>query len=408
VKKFLLVLFLVFALASAGAVQYFNFITVPDNYTTSPSTVYAGDTVTLNISVSNASFASGLKAENSVVTLLYNEKYFEPVEVVQEIGKINPGETKSVPFRLKIKNSAYPGDYRFTVDVNYFVNGSQAKYTKDINFSVSECYRLDVQDISLSNYTPHIGESFSIEATVKNICSGGARNAQIELVPVTSTSFAPFLLLSSNVVELGNLEFLESEKVSFSLRAADGSSPGTYDFKLKATCDSCSDSEKNISFDLVGKPELIISGIDFSLDSDLSGKKIVQGSTFSLSVQLDNIGEETAKAVKVEIDVDEGITGPKESYVGNIDEGDSGAAIFDLATSQNAMVGEHNAKIVIHYLDEFGEQQSISQNYSIFVNEAPPESPVVLLIVIAVILVLIYFIIKLVFRQLSLRKARGK
>jgi len=190
------------------------------------------------------------------------------------------------------------------------------------------------------------------------------------------------------------------------LKAADGSTPQTYVFNLKAGCDDCSDSEKSVSLDLIGEPDLILSGIDFSVDS--GGKQILQGTTFSLSVQLDNIGEEQAKAVKITIDVDGGITGPKEAYIGSIDEDDSGAAIFDLAAAFDAEIGEHDTKILITYLDEFGQEQTISQDYSIHVNQRPPESPIGLLIVLVIILVVIYFILKLVFRQISLRKARPK
>ena len=130
----------------------------------------------------------------------------------------------------------------------------------------------------------------------------------------------------------------------------------------------------------------------------------MQGEAFSLSVKLDNIGEEKAKAVEVLLESTNEIVGVKKAYVGNIDEDDSGAAIFDLIANDNAAAGEHPIKMTIKYKDETDQEKTFEGSYSIYINKKPEPSIILPLILIIIILAIAYFLVKMVFRQLALRK----
>ncbi|MEK7540047.1 MAG: hypothetical protein AAB558_02260 [Patescibacteria group bacterium] len=151
---------------------------------------------------------------------------------------------------------------------------------------------------------------------------------------------------------------------------------------------------------------MIISGTDLSVDARGDSKNIMQGDAFSFSVQVDNIGKEKAKAVKVLLDTTTDITGAKESFIGNIDPDDSSAAVFDLTVSPGAAVGANPVKIIVEYFDENDSNQATVHEFVFFVNQRPAESPVLLIVLLIILLGVLYFVLRFVFRQLSLRKAK--
>ncbi len=410
-NKKILILFsiLLLSVAVSGA-DIDRLLKVNNDYSYSPSNPYVGDVITLNASIENVgnrNAATGIKAE-----LFLNGNYFESIDIVEEIESIPPGQTAPIFFQYKIKDNAYTGIYKYNINLSFFNGQQDIEYTYDLNLFVTECYVLDIENISLDNYAPHIGERFNVSAKVKNTCFNNVRDVIVELEPVTNSTFDPFILRSSSTIRLPLIGPGESKQVSFSLQPGENTDPGLYVFSIGANCVDCTQVySNNFSFEAKGEPALIFSGIEISVNSPLGDKRIMQGMPFSLSVQLDNIGTETAKKIAVNIDVDGGITGVTESYIGNLDEDDSGAAIFDLDTSLFAESGEHVATITVSYLDEMGEPQEFSQPYTIYVAEQPPTSPLIwilILILLIVVLVIAYFIIKMVLRQLAIIKSQSR
>jgi len=200
----------------------------------------------------------------------------------------------------------------------------------------------------------------------------------------------------------------EEQKAKFNLQVTDDVAAQTYVFSIDANCDTCKETSNSFSFQVLGRPELVFSNIEYSVEDVLGNdSQIMQGSLFTLSVQLDNIGDEKAKAVNISVDFDEAIVGISKSFLGNIDPDDSGAAIFNLNAAFDAKPGETPGIITVNYIDELGAERSFTENYSLYINAVPPTSPIVwifMLILIIVVLVLVYFIVKFVFRQLVLRK----
>src|SRR3989344_4467751 len=161
-----------------------------------------------------------------------------------------------------------------------------------------------------------------------------------------------------------------------------------YVFLLDANCDGCSSNFSNrFSFQAYGRPRLVFSNIEYSVDNVLGGsdKQIMQGSNFTLSIQLDNIGEEKAKAVEIAADFGRGISGSSKSFLGNIDPDDSGAAVFNLSADYGAKAGEHPGTITVTYEDELGAKKSFTQGYSLYIAEQPPTSPIVYIIILVLL-----------------------
>lgn len=402
-KKFLLFFLLFFPVVVHAQLYYI--LDVSDNFSSVPSKPFPGDVVSLVAEIKNV--GSSRTAFDVNARLSLNPQIFEELGVVQNVGGIKSNSSTQVAFSFMIKDSALPGSYTIPLELTY-VNGSEIVTDYfDVNFTVNECFGLDVTDVSYLPQKVYAGEEIIVSAGVSNVCSGVARDVSLELVPVTNSSFDPFVLLSSNVLELGNILPGNSKNASFNLQPVSNASPGIYVFELKATCLDCdAGTSDKVSFEVLGRPWLIVSGTDFSITARKDSKDLRQGDVFSFSVQLDNIGKEKARAVKASIVVDDGVVGAKDSFVGNIDPDDSGSAIFDLAIIDGAKQGYHPVKIVIGYVDEAGLEKSVEADYTFFVNQKPAESPVFLVVLLIVLFVVIYFVLRLVFRQLSLRKAK--
>ncbi|MEM4390234.1 MAG: hypothetical protein QXU92_02940 [Candidatus Diapherotrites archaeon] len=403
-KRFFLFLFL-FVLCSFSLGAEMRIISISD-VSSVPSKIYSGDFVTITFNVKNIN-AIGVSASDVNVFAVFNENFFVPVKSFDSLGVLNSGSSKTSSLSFKVKDETLPGNYRLPILVSYFVGNTKNSYFVDLNFFVSACNDLKVTDVRLSNSTPHIGDSLVVSAKVSNPCKVSVRNAFVELRPVTNPTLAPFSV-SESVVRLGVLGPLSSQDVSFTLGITDKVDAKPYVFTLFASCDLCVSSSNSFSFLVLGKPELVISNIDYSVENKVgaSDKQVFQGSVLTFSVQLDNIGKEKAKAVEVSVDFKDGVEGISRSFLGNIDVDDSGAAVFTLNVLPTASVGYHNALINVKYLDELNVERSFSTNYSIYVSPQPPTSPVfyiVILLLVLAVLVVIYFIVRFVFRQLAIR-----
>ncbi|HLC92972.1 MAG TPA: hypothetical protein VJH23_04665 [archaeon] len=383
------------------------------NVGTTPSSIYPGDIVTINFTVQNAS-ATGQIAEETVVSFgELNSNYFEVVKGSENLGSISGRDSKPVSLRLNVLANVLPGNYQVPIKVTYMNGTTQLTHTDEINLDLSSCRILKVEDIALSSSTPHIGDTLGISATIKNVCATSARNVGVELRPVSKSTIAPFVVPEGTTKKIGDMPPMGSAEVSFSVLLGDRVAADTYVFSIDANCDDCTKTFTNqFSFLALGKPELVFSSIDYSVEGALGNdKQIMQGSPFTLSIQLDNIGKEKAKAVEVVIDFGSGIKGAGKSFLGNIDPDDSGAAVFSLSAGYDAKPGAQPGTITVRYIDETAKTQEFSQTYSLYVNEVPPTSPVVyifILVLLIAVLGLIYFIVRFVFRQLAIRKAQSR
>ncbi|MFH1391256.1 MAG: hypothetical protein ABIH20_03020 [Candidatus Diapherotrites archaeon] len=403
-KKYLLALLLVLFVQPAFAGQLF--ILDVSSHTSIPSTIYAGDLVTVNVNVTNTS-GVGQAADDIGVSLLLNENDFEIIDVDENIDSIKSKGSKTVSLRFRVKEDTLPGIYKIPVFLDYFSGSDELNQVETIDLTVISCNTLNINEIDLSNFKPHINDSLVITATIKNNCSTAARDVEISLTPITNATIDPFIVAADSL-KIGDILSGEQEQAKFNLQITDKVDSQTYVFSIDANCDSCTTTSNSFSFQVLGRPELVFSNIEYSVDDVLGNdSQIMQGSIFTLSVQLDNIGDEKAKAVNISVDFDEAIVGISKSFLGNIDPDDSGAAIFNLSAAFDAKAGETPGIITVNYIDELGVERSFTENYSLYINAVPPTSPIVwifILILIIVVLVLVYFIVKFVFRQLVLRK----
>jgi hypothetical protein len=400
-KKYVLpVFFVLLLLGSASAASWAYYLLKVDSSSYTPSAVYAGSEVAVAVDIKNSTVVS---ASDANFTLLAGQ-FFEPVDAEKHVDEILPNETETVVFRFRAKEGIPAGRYTFSLLMRYHNIGEEISDYSTIAVSVSEIYRVSIDSLEVSNYYPHIGEEVVVTAGIRNTGSIEARNVVTEFSLIGASDFGKFILLSETKGDLGTIPVGGAKNVEFRLKPSEKISPEVYSFKVIANCVNCDkNAEEKFALQVYGKPELIVSGIDYSIKGK-DNKNLVQGETFSLSVQLDNLGKENAKKVEIEIVADESIIGPRKSYVGSIDADDSSAGLFDLVVSEGSAAGYHDIGIIITYIDELGQPQKMEEKYSFYVSKMPEPNPYIPYVFIIVILAMLYFIVKLVFRQLAIRK----
>ncbi|MFH1234051.1 MAG: hypothetical protein V1493_00350 [Candidatus Diapherotrites archaeon] len=400
-KKYVLpVFFVLLLLGSASAASWAFYLLKVDSSSYSPSTVYAGSEIAIAVDFKNSTMVKA----TDINLVLPPGQYFESLETEKQVAEILSNETETVVFRMRAKEGIPAGRYVFSLQMKYKNLGETVTDYANVSVAVSEIYRVSIDSLKVSNYYPHIGEEVVVTAGIKNTGSIEARNVATEFSLIGASDFGKFILLSETKGDLGGIAAGESKTVEFRLKPSEKIDPEVYSFKVIANCVNCDkNAEEKFALQVYGTPELIVSGIDYSIKGK-DGKNLVQGETFSLSVQLDNLGKENAKKVEIEVVADDSIIGPRKSYVGNIDADDSSAGLFDLVVSEGSTVGYHDVGILITYIDELGQPQKMEEKYSFYVSKLPEPNPYIPYVFVIVILAMLYLIIKMVFRQLAIRK----
>jgi|Deesub1362B_J571_1020462.scaffolds.fasta_scaffold00277_9 hypothetical protein len=180
---------------------------------------------------------------------------------------------------------------------------------------------------------------------------------------------------------LGNLRKGESRKISFAMKS--GSSYGSFPFEIIVKYNG---KEIKKSFNLFvserGRVSIDLAGVY------TSPQTVYSGDTFKLSLQLENSGKQSAKAVSVKLILPEGIEGRNSYFIGTLESGDSATASFDLIANKN---GEMTMKAIITYMDEKFDKYEEEKEFSIYVfQKGNPEILIGFGVLIA--LTIVYFV----------------
>ncbi len=397
IQFFLFFLVLFFSFASATSEFPTNLIVV-DSTSLNPSIIYPGDMVSIKIDLKNRGIGT---TANNLTVISFFPKEFESIKSNDLIGFFPTNSTRTAVLSFKVGKKTIPSTYSIPLKIVYKREDDDKNFVIDQNIAVDVkgFYSLDLTNINVDNVSSYIGDAVKINGIVKNIGSFEARNVQVVLEPDGFTTFGNIIPLTENSLRLGNISIDDSRQINFSLFLGKETSLGVYNYKLTVSqLDSNNRDVEKISFEVKDKPEIVLSGVDFSVQGNSKEKKLLQGSNFSLSIQLDNIGKTKAKAVELKLDLPEGFSGSKNAFLGNIDPNDSSSALFDLSILPSVKQGSYNAKILISFFNELDEKVFLEKSIELFVYEKPPENPIFLLLVLAVVLLLVYLILRLLLR----------
>jgi hypothetical protein len=118
----------------------------------------------------------------------------------------------------------------------------------------------------------------------------------------------------------------------------------------------------------------------------------IESKNFTLSIQLENIGEQDAKSVRMELETNGDLKGELTSFVGEIEKDDVATGVFDLLVLPSAEPGQKMASARVIYIDEQGVENTIIKTFDIFIGEPAGRSTTTIVAVVVIVLVLVVYL----------------
>ena len=344
---------------------------------TSSSKVHPNTDFTLTLALEN----TGSQDVKSTKIVL-----FLPDEVSGEnaafLGTIATGKSSSATFDLKAVKNAQPSTYPVTAEITYTdEQGRTATVQKTFNLFILERgeITLSISGINTSPSKMYPNTDVTLTLSLENTGLQDAKSVKIDLL-------LPSEFSGEDTAYMGTIAKDGSNSAAFDIKARKTAAPGTYTAGARITYTDgrgrTSSVEEPFNLFILDRGEVIL---EFSGKST-SPTKLVPGSEFTLSLQLENIGDQDAKSVRIELETDGDLNGEFTSFVGEIQKDDVSTGVFDLSVAPKAAPGPRviNAKIV--YLDERGIENTVTKTFDLFIGEPGKTSATTILIAVIAVL----------------------
>lgn len=343
----------------------------------SPKQVTPGETALLNITLRNlgSESAAYLKAildpdNKSPVTAVGAMKM--PLSTVgapllsqQYFGVVTALSDVIIQYQIYVKEDASAGTYHVPLLLKWEnLVRTEVNQTLDLGITVVGTPKLIISGVSISPSRIYADSDFNLSVKIENI--GTYKAGAIEAVLIYPKEFS-----GERIAFLGTLERKNESTATYSLEVSTEAQGKTYDFALQISYLDESNAKKIIEkkFEVYvserGKIDIEIAGVT------TSPTKLYPGKDFTLSVQVENVGEQDAKAVKVQLAAVKEFAGERTSFLGSLKQDDTSTAIFDLTTAKDAEPRSYDIEMQISYLDELGKEHLEKKHFSLAVTETP-------------------------------------
>ncbi|ABN58121.1 MAG: S-layer protein [Methanoculleus marisnigri] len=384
----ILILVLIPAAASAAAPSV-----IVSNYTVTPAVLMPGDEGTITVVLTSTAMPSSGSPLNIMLdpgtgetnTSAETEEnaYIEnvllhstDVEVMsgsfQDIGEIGPGQ--SFPLTFRIRAPGEEGIYFPEVWVSVR-DGASVRYPVPVNVNSAHALikrpALRVERTVPASVDP--GDPFNVTLTIHNDGQASASDISVG-VNATSGGIAPRNSENYYIPELqaGNDAVLN---LTFETDASArlGLTPILVTVDYRGADLAPSRQIATIGIPVVGSAEMGVASVR------TEPARIAAGDTVDLTIRLENTGTADAESVRATIE-DLALPGSKEAFLGTIEPGNDGPAIFSLVADE---AGEFGYTLVVRYTDDYGEH-TVRQPLQVVVTE---QSPFPMIVAVAAVLV---------------------
>lgn len=263
----------------------------------------------------------------------------------RNIGHLFTGDVWRKNFRVKISDNAPVGTYQFKVLFQYEYNGKLIDVIQEKTFTMNVKKEGITIDLANTNTVPsqiRPGDKFVIiSANLENSGLKDAKNVEINTILPTGFEHS----YSNNRVYAGLVQASSTKITELTIDLDENVTPGEYyiEYIIDYKDTDNNDYQKNISIPIYVKEKPIIEVIN-SVGTGLAGK---QG---ELVITIKNTGFEAAESVDVRIikqnsqpfnfDV-------RSNYVGELQPGEEGVAIFTFDVNSDAEIKNHDFKVLI-------------------------------------------------------------
>ncbi len=330
-----------------------------DGISFDPAIIAAGDEVDITVNfheVISSGSSTNIKANEPKYTL---NVFLEPSDTISEKyitlldakGDSNIGHLFSVgvwrkTFRVKVNNDAVPGNYELKFNFQYVKNGipESASFIHKFILPVKhEGIVLGIANIVTNPTAVRPGDDFvEITTHIENSGSKGAKSIEAVLSPPDKLEHS---YSDNNRKWVGKLSPNESKQISFFVNIDENADSKQYDMDLTLNYEDVDNNKgtKKVSIPLLVKEKPNIEVIDVK-GTGLAGSKI------TLEVILKNTGTEDAEAIDARIIKQSSQPFSfdlRSNYVGELEVGETGKAVFTINIDKDAEQKEHNLKLLI-------------------------------------------------------------
>ena len=285
-----------------------------------PSTIYAGGLASFKVDVRNRAATVSIVDLNGKLDV---GNHFEAVQLEDNINLINPGQTKTMIFRFKVKEDTLPGYYPALFTVTYLRESKPVEETQSITIPVSKIEKNI--DVTIEPRVINPGKQTEMVFSLKNLGKSHVSNISFSWEEANDLVLP---LGSDNKRYVSFIEAGEKADISYTVAADPNITPGIYPLNITVSFIDVNGLRTHSS--QVGL--IIGGGTDFEVNAE-------QLSTGQLSVTIVNIGSNNAEAVIVRLPQQDTATGGGSSIaiLGNLNKGDYTIASFQLgSTAQRA------------------------------------------------------------------------
>lgn len=343
----------------------------------SPETVAPDETTLLNITLKNLGEdpASYLRAildpddATPISALGPAKKYLSRADRAllssEYFGVVSQGTEILLQYLIHVDEDAESKTYYVPLKL-IWRNVSMSEETQTLNIGITVIGEPDlvIGGVSTDPARIYPDEEFNLSIKMENIGTGKAEAVELKLL------FPPEFE-GETTGFLGTIKRDASSTAVFNLKTLKSASPGPYTFKLKLLYRDdqgrvkAADEDFEIYVSQRGEVDIEIAGIT------TSPSKLYPGESFSLSVQLENIGKQDAKSVRAEIEPRKEFIGERISFIGSLKEDDLSTAIFEMEVSKDAKPGSYELSMKVVYTDERGIEHADEKSFSLLVSKKP-------------------------------------
>ncbi len=155
-------------------------------------------------------------------------------------------------------------------------------------------------------------------------------------------------------------------------------SPGAYDVTVTLSSDQIT-RKTTIPVLVKGIPKLSLSSVSYDVDRITANQPVL------LSIQIENVGTGDARNIRMTVT---GLSGQGSQEIGTVEKDDTGTGVFDTKFTEP---GNKKLKVLVQYDDEYGEAHSAEFTAEVYVNPAPADYSMIILLAVAIVFALLYF-----------------
>jgi hypothetical protein len=339
--------------------------------------LYAGDTGTANVSVTN----TGTETARDATLQLTSQSpsvYFGPQTNPQQsttvfVSELAPGESANASVEVGATAETTPGNYPVEAHVVYENdNGVTTKSDPmPTNVSVGAERRFSVENLQTERL--RVGEEdVVVTAEIVNHGPAPASNAVVKLsagsssggpassgAPGSDPGVAPSaspgpVTVTSAESSVDTLEPGDSQPVRFRLAVSEDAEPGSQTLNFVVEYEN-SDGDLRRSTSPIRESVAIGSERDqFTVVDVETG--VTAGGSDTLTVTLENTGDETVSDANAKLFVNDPLSAPDNSaFLGTVEPGETTTATFSVEAASEAQVKAYAGSVEVRYEDESGD-----------------------------------------------------